>query len=406
MTFNQHLKKLREDENLTQEELSLRLNISRSAIAKWEQGKGMPSLELLKSLALFFHTSIDSLLGEEGVNRLEKRQNRKFVITSLIAVSALIIATLSTTLLIINRNNVPMTTTKVIVIDSLNRLDGKYQIQYVENETTKTFDINADDVFFRNQREMEVQLSPQDYIEVEFVGNKPTKVMIIDNKNEVSLRGYELNFFNDDSQYNFYYHEFLNTDNDVSYFTSASNITSFENTHISILGRQYDDVFYQQITINQILAVDKTFSNYHSFNLNEIYMPQDNVPYTSTIGNYSSGLLSHIDFTVTGYLNSYSHIGTSYIIRDIITYDVTVDFVETVESIRVKEFDDFNNILNETTLNSQSDLSSFNVGSNASYIKYYIGDDIRGKTIEIGDEETIYFSTNTPLPMTYNLKIK
>ena len=54
MEFSQQLKRRREQLNLTQEALGIRLNVSRSAIAKWEQGKGMPSLDLLKTLALFY----------------------------------------------------------------------------------------------------------------------------------------------------------------------------------------------------------------------------------------------------------------------------------------------------------------------------------------------------------------
>jgi transcriptional regulator with XRE-family HTH domain len=100
MELNQKLKTLREAMGLTQEELALRLNVSRSAIAKWEQGQGWPSLDMLKSLALFFHTSIDDLLGEQGVsysNDAEKTLlDRRFG-----AIVSLALTMVSTTLLII-----------------------------------------------------------------------------------------------------------------------------------------------------------------------------------------------------------------------------------------------------------------------------------------------------------------
>ena len=40
--FSKKLKELRNEKGLTQEELGKIIFVSRSAIAKWEQGKGMP----------------------------------------------------------------------------------------------------------------------------------------------------------------------------------------------------------------------------------------------------------------------------------------------------------------------------------------------------------------------------
>lgn len=51
--------------SLSQEELAERLCVSRSAIAKWETGKGTPDVENLKALAALFQISVDELLGVE-----------------------------------------------------------------------------------------------------------------------------------------------------------------------------------------------------------------------------------------------------------------------------------------------------------------------------------------------------
>ena len=51
------IKELRKKEGLTQEELASRLNVSRQAITKWETGEGLPDIDNLKNIALFFHVS-------------------------------------------------------------------------------------------------------------------------------------------------------------------------------------------------------------------------------------------------------------------------------------------------------------------------------------------------------------
>ena len=48
MLFNEKLKLLRKENNLTQEDLSEKLNVSRQAITKWESGDGIPDIDNLK----------------------------------------------------------------------------------------------------------------------------------------------------------------------------------------------------------------------------------------------------------------------------------------------------------------------------------------------------------------------
>lgn len=69
MDFNEKLLALRKRKGLTQEELAEVLFVSRTAVSKWESGRGYPSIDSLKVIASFFSVSIDELLsGEELVN--------------------------------------------------------------------------------------------------------------------------------------------------------------------------------------------------------------------------------------------------------------------------------------------------------------------------------------------------
>ena len=66
MEFHEKLQKLRKQKGLTQEELAQQLFVSRTAVSKWESGRGYPNIESLKDLAAFFSVTLDELLsGEE-----------------------------------------------------------------------------------------------------------------------------------------------------------------------------------------------------------------------------------------------------------------------------------------------------------------------------------------------------
>ena len=78
MEFNEKMQDLRKQKGLTQEELAERLYVSRTAVSKWESGRGYPSIESLKAIANFFSVSIDVLLsGDEVLTIAEEDQKEK-----------------------------------------------------------------------------------------------------------------------------------------------------------------------------------------------------------------------------------------------------------------------------------------------------------------------------------------
>lgn len=71
---------LEKNTNLTQEELAEKLFVSRTAISKWESGRGMPSISSLKAISEVFDVSIDELLSSEEIIEAaekEKKENMK-----------------------------------------------------------------------------------------------------------------------------------------------------------------------------------------------------------------------------------------------------------------------------------------------------------------------------------------
>ena len=79
MEFHEKLQELRKSRSLTQEELAEALFVSRTAISKWESGRGYPSIDSLKEISSYFSVSIDDLLsGEQLISMAEKENKSNF----------------------------------------------------------------------------------------------------------------------------------------------------------------------------------------------------------------------------------------------------------------------------------------------------------------------------------------
>ena len=74
MNVGTKIKSARTHAGLTQDELAARLCVSRQAITKWENGKGVPDIENLKALAALFDISVDRLIGDEPLAKHVMRE--------------------------------------------------------------------------------------------------------------------------------------------------------------------------------------------------------------------------------------------------------------------------------------------------------------------------------------------
>lgn len=76
MEFYEKLQELRKSRGLTQEELAEALYVSRTAVSKWESGRGYPSIDSLKDISSYFSVSIDELLSGEKLLSIAERENK------------------------------------------------------------------------------------------------------------------------------------------------------------------------------------------------------------------------------------------------------------------------------------------------------------------------------------------
>ena len=77
MEFHEKLQQLRKQRNLTQEDLAAALFVSRTAVSKWESGRGYPNIDSLKALSGFYAVSIDELLSGDELLTLAQEDTRQ-----------------------------------------------------------------------------------------------------------------------------------------------------------------------------------------------------------------------------------------------------------------------------------------------------------------------------------------
>ena len=75
MEFGEKIQKLRNQNKWTQEQLAEKLYVSRTAVSKWESGKGYPNIDLLKDIAKLFNKTIDELLSSEQIIDIARNEN-------------------------------------------------------------------------------------------------------------------------------------------------------------------------------------------------------------------------------------------------------------------------------------------------------------------------------------------
>ena len=62
--LSENIKAIRKSKGLSQEELSIKLNVVRQTISKWEKGLSVPDSEMLMTISEVLETPVSTLLGE------------------------------------------------------------------------------------------------------------------------------------------------------------------------------------------------------------------------------------------------------------------------------------------------------------------------------------------------------
>ena len=77
MELSEKIQKLSKERGLTQEQFAEQLLVSRTAVSKWETGRGMPSTESLQMIAKLCGVTLDELLGVEEIIAVAENENKE-----------------------------------------------------------------------------------------------------------------------------------------------------------------------------------------------------------------------------------------------------------------------------------------------------------------------------------------
>lgn len=80
------IKKLRKENNLTQKDLADKYGVTYQAVSKWETGKNIPDISLLKEISRDFNVNIEDLLEGKETKKRKTNINKKILIPIIIVI--------------------------------------------------------------------------------------------------------------------------------------------------------------------------------------------------------------------------------------------------------------------------------------------------------------------------------
>lgn len=82
--FGKLIKEIRKKNGLTQNDLANKYHVTYQAVSKWENGKNLPDMTLIKQIASDYNVSLDDMLGV-------KKSKKKYILTGIIFIVLLIV---------------------------------------------------------------------------------------------------------------------------------------------------------------------------------------------------------------------------------------------------------------------------------------------------------------------------
>ncbi|MFA2650782.1 helix-turn-helix transcriptional regulator [Bacillus paranthracis] len=80
MSLGQQLKKFRESQNLSQEDVAKKIGVTRQAVYKWENDKSYPDIDNLIILSEFYNVTLDDLIkGNDSFKKKIKIDDENYV---------------------------------------------------------------------------------------------------------------------------------------------------------------------------------------------------------------------------------------------------------------------------------------------------------------------------------------
>ena len=90
--FGKLIKKIRKENNLTQKQLAEKYNVTYQAVSKWENGKNMPDISLIKQISKDFNITIEDMI-DGNYNPTKENTKKEIDIKNLIIIFSVVLIT-------------------------------------------------------------------------------------------------------------------------------------------------------------------------------------------------------------------------------------------------------------------------------------------------------------------------
>ena len=90
--FGKLIKRIRKENNLTQKDLAEKYNVTYQAVSKWENGKNMPDISLIKQISKDFNITIEDMI-DGNYNPTKENTKKEIDIKNLIIIFSVVLIT-------------------------------------------------------------------------------------------------------------------------------------------------------------------------------------------------------------------------------------------------------------------------------------------------------------------------
>lgn len=151
MEFHERLKELRSQKGISQSKLADAIHISRSAVAKWENGLGLPNEASLSLLADYFNVSVQDLTEDRDVDKKIVVKNmligkqRKIIILLSVVLTAIILIMVAYFVPVFREYVFPFTLGLILILLGIFNMQGNiasvhwYNRRRVKKEDQKAY---------------------------------------------------------------------------------------------------------------------------------------------------------------------------------------------------------------------------------------------------------------------------
>lgn len=148
MNLSGKIKKLRAENNLTQEQLAEKLQVSRSTISSWETGRSYPDLEMVIGICDCFNVSLDFLLREDEkmVRKLNFGIKQKRILIVIVIILLVLLVNTLVSMQSFKANPNSLEINNVIMVRDLSYNGGD---PYRDWNTTIDLTVKSKNVFFK-----------------------------------------------------------------------------------------------------------------------------------------------------------------------------------------------------------------------------------------------------------------